>query len=85
MDVTSLSRRKFIRGSAMAAAYLPFVSPSINATAKKSMDEMHISIFSKHLQFLDYQEMADVAAKIGFNGIDLTVSRQHAGKPSPKR
>jgi L-ribulose-5-phosphate 3-epimerase len=32
-----------------------------------------ISIFSKHLQWLDYDEMAGVAAEIGFDGIDLTV------------
>jgi len=32
-----------------------------------------ISIFSKHLQFLDYREMAEVAARIGFDGVDLTV------------
>src|SRR5690606_23791876 len=28
---------------------------------------------SKHLQFLDYQEMAAKAAEIGFAGVDLTV------------
>jgi len=32
-----------------------------------------ISIFSKHLQWLDYAEMAKVAAEIGFDGVDLTV------------
>ena len=30
-------------------------------------------IFSKHLQFLNYQDMADAAAECGFDGIDLTV------------
>jgi L-ribulose-5-phosphate 3-epimerase len=32
-----------------------------------------ISIFSKHLQWLDYSEMATVAAGIGYDGVDLTV------------
>jgi sugar phosphate isomerase/epimerase len=32
-----------------------------------------ILVFSKHLQFLDYQEMANKAKEIGFDGIDLTV------------
>jgi L-ribulose-5-phosphate 3-epimerase len=32
-----------------------------------------ISIFSKHLQWLDFKEMADVLAEIGFDGADLTV------------
>lgn len=30
-------------------------------------------VFSKHLQFLDYKEMAEVAAAIGFDGVDLSV------------
>ncbi|AHM61948.1 xylose isomerase-like TIM barrel protein [Flammeovirgaceae bacterium 311] len=30
-------------------------------------------IFSKHLQFLDYNGMAEVAAEIGFDGVDLSV------------
>lgn len=32
-----------------------------------------ICVFSKHLQFLDYEEMAETAAEIGFDGVDLTV------------
>lgn len=36
-------------------------------------DGLKISVFSKHLQWLDYAEMAQVAAGIGFDGIDITV------------
>jgi L-ribulose-5-phosphate 3-epimerase len=36
-------------------------------------DVFKISIFSKHLQWLNYAEMAQVAAQIGFDGIDITV------------
>jgi sugar phosphate isomerase/epimerase len=32
-----------------------------------------VQIFSKHLQWLDYDGMAETAAEIGFDGIDLTV------------
>jgi len=32
-----------------------------------------ISIFSKHLQWLDYKDMANVLKEIGFDGADLTV------------
>jgi len=32
-----------------------------------------ISIFSKHLQWLDYKEMANVLSEVGFDGADLTV------------
>ena len=34
---------------------------------------MNVSLFSKHLQFLDYSEMAEAAAEMGFDGLDLTV------------
>jgi sugar phosphate isomerase/epimerase len=37
-------------------------------TGKKS-----INIFSKNLHWLDYNGMANVAAELGFNGVDLTV------------
>lgn len=32
-----------------------------------------LCVFSKHLQFLDYESMAAAAAEIGFEGVDLTV------------
>ena len=40
---------------------------------KPEKDSYKISIFSKHLQWLEYSEMASVAADLGFDGIDLTV------------
>jgi len=44
---------------------------------------MNICIFSKHLQWLNYKEMAELAAKIGFTGIDLTVRKK--GHVLPER
>ena len=38
-----------------------------------SENRLKVHIFSKHLQFLNYQEMAEAAAEMGFDGIDLTV------------
>jgi len=35
----------------------------------------YICIFSKHLQWLNYRDMAQLAAGIGFTGIDLTVRK----------
>lgn len=32
-----------------------------------------VCVFSKHLQFLDYDEMAETAAEIGFDGVDIPV------------
>jgi L-ribulose-5-phosphate 3-epimerase len=42
----------------------------------KSSDAFKISLFSKHLQWLDYANMANVAAEIGLDGLDLTVRPQ---------
>jgi sugar phosphate isomerase/epimerase len=36
-------------------------------------EAFRISLFSKHLQWLGYEEMASVAAEMGFDGVDLTV------------
>jgi len=77
------TRRKFITGSMLATAGLS-AGFNVLASAGKSdrnpgelapkmNDEFSISIFSKHLQWLDYNEMAKVAAEMGFDGIDLTV------------
>jgi sugar phosphate isomerase/epimerase len=35
--------------------------------------QLQLHVFSKHLQFLDYMEMAEAAADLGFDGVDLTV------------
>lgn len=34
---------------------------------------LSVHVFSKHLQFLDYDQMSEVAADIGFDGLDLSV------------
>ena len=34
------------------------------------------SLFSKHLQWLDYEEMSKVAKQIGYDGLDLTVRKK---------
>lgn len=52
------------------------IEKTANASAtseKKSEQSRKICIFSKHLQWLDYQGMARTAREIGFDGIDLTV------------
>ena len=68
------TRREFMIRSTRAAAFIPFMNISFEAL---SSDELHeplsISIFSKHLQFLDCPSAASAAAEIGFTGLDLTV------------
>jgi len=45
----------------------------IGNSGKAGTLKQPICIFSKHLQWLDYGEMARLASRIGFTGIDLTV------------
>jgi sugar phosphate isomerase/epimerase len=45
----------------------------LSPVASDSQATQKISIFSKNLQWLDYKAMADAAARMGFDGVDLTV------------
>ena len=60
-------RRQFLKQAAGMA--LPFFVLRGNAGPQP----LQVQVFSKHLQFLSYSEMADAAATIGFDGVDLTV------------
>jgi L-ribulose-5-phosphate 3-epimerase len=91
------SRRNFIEKSLLTAAGVTVgfnsiarpsgkdvYEPGTQMTdASKDPDAFKISIFSKHLQWLDYQEMARVVAELGFDGVDLTVRPQ--GHVLPER
>ncbi|QRR01802.1 TIM barrel protein [Dyadobacter sandarakinus] len=66
-----ISRRDFLIKTAAAGGALPFLPPI--TWPEKAGDMPPISIFSKHLQFLNYQDMAEIAKELGFDGIDLTV------------
>ena len=71
----AIPRRTFTKLSAAAIGSLPlmgFHNPLFkNATPPK--EALSVSLFSKHLQFLDYNEMAAATAEMGFDGLDLTV------------
>lgn len=70
-----IKRRHFLSTIAASGMALPLSGLSINSTpTDKRVNKSVICIFSKHLQFLpDFQTMAEVAAEIGFDGVDLTV------------
>ena len=74
-DKKGISRRNFTKKSAMALAGMPLVQ--LDSDLLKPMlttdDAIEVHLFSKHLQFLDYNEMSAAAAEMGFNGLDLTV------------
>ena len=66
------SRRNFLSALAAGGIGLP---TRMGSTSRPAMTDqaMSLHVFSKHLQFLDYQTTARVAAEIGFDGIDLAV------------
>lgn len=51
------------------------IKPILSALAQNPLaaNKFSISIFSKHLQWLNYEDMARQAAQLGFNGVDITV------------
>ena len=63
-----MNRRDFVKtmAAASAAATVPF---SLSAATRSKK----IVVFSKHLQWLDYQKSAEVVAQAGLDGVDLTV------------
>ena len=69
------SRRRHLRDILALGAMLP-IAPHLlfeqNTFALASIPR-DIHIFSKHLHWLDYPSMAKTVAKIGFDGVDLTV------------
>ena len=72
---TFLSRRACLGQLAKGAVALSALSaaPFSLAQARAAARDKEVHVFSKHLQWLDYTEMAKTAAKIGFDGVDLTV------------
>ncbi|HBC79389.1 MAG TPA: hypothetical protein DCZ51_12205 [Bacteroidales bacterium] len=44
-----------------------------SSAIRNDREAFKISIFSKHLQWLDYRGMADIISEIGFDGTDLTL------------
>lgn len=69
------SRRNFIElaSAAILAAPLMGFERSLYPSFSDSSDPLQVHLFSKHLQFLDYNAMSEAAAEMGFDGLDLTV------------
>lgn len=68
-----VSRRRFLGMSVVGAALSWPAIARAAASGNKNKQSRKICIFSKHLQWLDYEQMAKTAREIGFEGIDLTV------------
>ena len=70
------SRRHFLSASICSAAPLVLagtMARNLIASPDDDRRSRTVHVFSKHLQWLDYDGMAEVAAEIGFDGVDLTV------------
>lgn len=69
----NVTRKDFIRTTAIGLAAAPFVVNNLFASPAPANKNFSINIFSKNLQWLSYADMAALAAKLGFDGIDVTV------------
>jgi L-ribulose-5-phosphate 3-epimerase len=76
-NVVIMKRREFLSSSLIAGSGLVLAANG-HLLADKLFS---INIFSKNLQWLDYERMAQAAAEIGFEGIDLTVRPNGHVKP----
>ena len=71
-----LSRRNFLSKTAAAGSFIavaPILGCASSSVANPATDRLQLHVFSKHLQFLDYQAAAETAAEIGFDGVELAV------------
>lgn len=73
------TRRSFLLGATVTPAALFLGQTAANASGKRPP----ICVFSKHLQFLDYDALADTCRDVGLDGVDLTVRR--GGHVLPER
>ncbi len=70
----SNSRRRFLKNSLLTGAFFPLVADDLLSVTSTSIENsLKINIFSKHLQFLGYTDMAEAAAEMGFDGVDVSV------------
>ncbi|MBK5209283.1 MAG: TIM barrel protein [Flavobacteriaceae bacterium] len=70
------SRRNFVKLSSLGvvgSTPLYGLANSFLELDNSNSNDLNINIFSKHLQFLDYKTTGEMAAEMGFSGVDLTV------------
>lgn len=66
-----MDRREFIQATAAMGGAIPFLSFSTEPLRERAMHP--VCVFSKTLQWLNYDNMASFVADAGMDGIDLTV------------
>jgi sugar phosphate isomerase/epimerase len=74
----NMTRRRFVATTVAATALV-----SGTRSARSAVGRPAVCIFSKHLQFLDYRELAKTCKELGLDGVDLAV--RDKGHVSPDR
>lgn len=73
------NRRDFIKQGILTSTLLP-MAPYFTLAApvepRTNGDDLKVSVFSKHLQFLNFKDMSAAAADVGFDGVELTVRKR---------
>jgi sugar phosphate isomerase/epimerase len=76
------TRREFLSAATATGTLALGAGPAAASTAA-APGPVSVSVFSKHLDYLDYRGLAETVAEAGFDGIDLTV--RPAGHVLPER
>ena len=79
---SAISRRSLVTAGAVAGS-AALLNQARGAEEKSASRKPKVAIFSKHLLFLQGEELAKGAAEIGFDGIDLAVRK--GGHVEPDR
>jgi sugar phosphate isomerase/epimerase len=79
------TRRDFLAAAATAGGALavPPRTDEASAAPAPGPAKPTVSVFSKHLQYLDFRALAETVAEAGFDGLDLTVRAE--GHVLPER
>ncbi|HUQ67709.1 MAG TPA: sugar phosphate isomerase/epimerase family protein [Flavitalea sp.] len=74
----------FLKNTLIAGALAPVANADLLALNNAAdQHKLKVHIFSKHLQFLNYKDLAEAAAEMGFDGVDLSVRPK--GHVEPER
>lgn len=76
------SRRNFIKTTALGVTGLSLAGKSVTSEMFTPAVKRPIHVFTKCLQFLTYEEIANVLAELDFDGADLTVRK--GGQVNPE-
>jgi sugar phosphate isomerase/epimerase len=69
----SITRRKFVQNGMIYGMALSGVHSLSTPSFNSILEKRKIYIFSKHLHWLNYNEMASFISECGFDGADITV------------